>query len=110
MTFEYARRCNTSCGDGVRWGQEECDDGNTHSGDGCSEDCTTEEDFNCSQIVLLDFAVSVTAQHDTAEAPAECVRDVCSLRNPVMSELTRGAEYRSCRVSLMIRYSGPDTV
>lgn len=30
------------CGDGVVGGNEECDDGNTASGDGCSSTCTTE--------------------------------------------------------------------
>ena len=34
---------NARCGDEVVWeGQEECDDGNTESGDGCSEACTSE--------------------------------------------------------------------
>jgi cysteine-rich repeat protein len=32
------------CGDGVRTGSEQCDDGNTTSGDGCDGDCT----FTCS--------------------------------------------------------------
>jgi cysteine-rich repeat protein len=30
------------CGDGITEGPEECDDGNTASGDGCSETCTIE--------------------------------------------------------------------
>jgi 3-phytase len=31
-----------NCGNGVTEGSEECDDGNTDSGDGCSSDCKTE--------------------------------------------------------------------
>jgi fibro-slime domain-containing protein len=31
--------------------QEECDDGNTRSGDGCSADCKLEENWNCTQVV-----------------------------------------------------------
>jgi cysteine-rich repeat protein len=31
------------CGDGVATGREECDDGNTTSGDGCSATCTLED-------------------------------------------------------------------
>ena len=34
---------DTSCGDGAREGAEECDDGNTISGDGCAEDCSEVE-------------------------------------------------------------------
>ncbi len=30
------------CGDGVKEGEEECDDGNTESGDGCSSECLLE--------------------------------------------------------------------
>ena len=31
--------CSTTCGDGVKAGTEECDDGNTVSGDLCSSTC-----------------------------------------------------------------------
>lgn len=34
------------CGDNVTEGDEQCDDGNTISGDGCSSTCTLEEDDN----------------------------------------------------------------
>ncbi len=35
------------CGDGVRDSREECDDGDTESGDGCSDLCTLEDDAVC---------------------------------------------------------------
>ena len=35
------------CGDGKNMRIEECDDGNTISGDGCSSDCLVEEHFMC---------------------------------------------------------------
>ncbi len=35
------------CGDGVIEGSEECDDGNTTSGDGCSAICTVEPWYTC---------------------------------------------------------------
>ena len=39
-------QCKSVCGDGyVR--DESCDDGNTESGDGCSQSCTVEEGFEC---------------------------------------------------------------
>jgi cysteine-rich repeat protein len=34
-----AAPCTTVCGDGVILGGEECDDGNTASGDGCDSTC-----------------------------------------------------------------------
>ena len=40
--------CSDSCGDGVVTGGEQCDDGNTHSGDGCSQDCTIEPGYACT--------------------------------------------------------------
>ena len=36
------------CGDGTRQGTEECDDGNTENGDGCSSECTVENGWDCS--------------------------------------------------------------
>jgi len=35
------------CGDGLIVRGETCDDGNTLSGDGCSSDCTVEDDYEC---------------------------------------------------------------
>ena len=35
------------CGDGLWAGVEECDDGNTESGDGCSSSCRLEAGFRC---------------------------------------------------------------
>ncbi len=35
------------CGDGVLFGNETCDDGNTISGDGCSSACVTEPGYLC---------------------------------------------------------------
>ncbi|CAI2380290.1 unnamed protein product [Moneuplotes crassus] len=39
--------CVTSCGDGLRAGNEKCDDGNTQNGDGCSSSCTIEHGYKC---------------------------------------------------------------
>ena len=35
------------CGDGLRLGVEECDDGNNASGDGCSSECKVEAGYRC---------------------------------------------------------------
>lgn len=36
------------CGDGVLAESEDCDDGNTISGDGCSDDCIQELGYDCA--------------------------------------------------------------
>lgn len=38
------------CGDGFRIKNEQCDDGNTADGDGCSSNCAVEEGFTCSAL------------------------------------------------------------
>jgi len=37
-----------TCGNGAREGTEQCDDGDTISGDGCSASCTIESGWNCN--------------------------------------------------------------
>jgi len=41
--------CKSVCGDGIliRGAAEQCDDGNTTDGDGCSKDCQTEAGYTC---------------------------------------------------------------
>jgi fibro-slime domain-containing protein len=39
--------CQSTCGDGQRFSDEACDDGNTFDGDGCSSTCQIETGFNC---------------------------------------------------------------
>jgi cysteine-rich repeat protein len=36
------------CGDAIRDGSEECDDGNIFSGDGCTPECTLEDGYSCT--------------------------------------------------------------
>lgn len=45
------------CGDGVRQGKEQCDDGATSSGDGCSSDCRVEPGHVCAS--STEFAPSI---------------------------------------------------
>lgn len=40
--------CLSICGDGKKNDQEQCDDNNTRSGDGCSSNCEIEEGFYCT--------------------------------------------------------------
>merc|ERR1712093_146611 len=39
--------CTPKCGDGKKLGNEECDDGNTTDGDGCSSSCEVEDGKAC---------------------------------------------------------------
>ncbi len=60
------------CGDGILEGSEECDDGNTTSGDGCSSTCKLETDWACptpgspcvSTVVCGDNRISGNEQCD----------------------------------------------
>ena len=57
--------CETTCGDGLRAGEEECDDGNDAAGDGCFR-CLVEPGWSCS---------------DSVCASSICTA-VCALGNP----------------------------
>jgi len=46
--------CTSVCGDGMRLGNEECDDGNLAKADGCSETCTIEAGQSCTPVVQDD--------------------------------------------------------
>lgn len=74
--------CNSTCGDGSRAGREECDDGNTESGDGCSSNCVFED--------VVRYSVPANATWECAMIPANttssgnqlrgavtCYRDLC---------------------------------
>ena len=41
--------CAAACGDGVAVNDEACDDGNTSSGDGCSNRCEVELGYTCDE-------------------------------------------------------------
>lgn len=42
--------CSVLCGDGVTLAPEQCDDGNTVAGDGCSPTCRAETNYTCQVI------------------------------------------------------------
>jgi cysteine-rich repeat protein len=52
--------CNPICGDRITIGVEQCDDGNTAGGDGCSVNCQIEPGFECTRSI-----------------PSVCTRLVC---------------------------------
>ena len=50
--YEYGLPSLLTCGDGIKDQLEECDDGNTVEGDGCSPDCKIEVGFTCDAVDL----------------------------------------------------------
>jgi fibro-slime domain-containing protein len=46
--------CAAVCGNGNVETGEQCDDGNTRAGDGCSPTCQTESGFSCSTVAVTD--------------------------------------------------------
>lgn len=48
MIMGSSGECNEICGDGLNFGLNQCDDGNTLSGDGCSSTCQLEANWDCS--------------------------------------------------------------
>ena len=59
------------CGDGSRHGTENCDDGNTVSGDGCAGSCSVENGYACSSAVGGDIC-SNGCRNGTKEAGEVC--------------------------------------
>ncbi|APR77958.1 Multiple EGF-like-domain protein 3 precursor [Minicystis rosea] len=57
----------TVCGDGNIVGAEECDDGNTTNGDGCSSDCLVEWPLICAGLPTL--STSAPNMGDTTSSP-----------------------------------------
>jgi cysteine-rich repeat protein len=51
------------CGDGLNFGFNQCDDGNTANGDGCSSTCIVETGYNCfwGSNTTKDTCVSITS-------------------------------------------------
>ena len=45
--MDNADTCTAVCGDKALGGEEECDDGNTENGDGCSSSCMIEAGYSC---------------------------------------------------------------
>ena len=48
MYLGTSGECVEKCGDGFNYGLNECDDGNTLNGDGCSSTCAVESDYVCT--------------------------------------------------------------
>lgn len=47
MTTTYLGECRDKCGDGMKYFNSLCDDGNTLNNDGCTSNCLIEKDHFC---------------------------------------------------------------
>ena len=66
-------QCTTNaCGDAVLADAEECDDGNTTPGDGCSATCTTEPGFDCNTDRLTSTCGTVVCSDGVVSGAEEC--------------------------------------
>lgn len=73
-----AELSEVTCGDGVRAASEECDDGNTLDGDGCSSACAIEACLSDAETIALGEEPVLIAG-DTSAAGASPVLASCSL-------------------------------
>jgi cysteine-rich repeat protein len=62
-----AQFCEVICGDGYRNVGEDCDDGNTDDGDGCSALCREEEGWTCSGGTSIQKSTCVEGEPQKAE-------------------------------------------
>jgi fibro-slime domain-containing protein len=69
--------CTSSCGDGIVFGNEECDDGNLRDGDGCSSSCKVEEGYVCNNDAPCTTKMGV----DPATGD---MKDICTLTIPAV--------------------------
>ncbi len=73
-----AAQCLTNaCGDAVRRGGEECDDGNTAAGDGCSPSCAIEAKATCTGDIKSVCAVAGCATGADCDDGNDCTVDAC---------------------------------
>jgi cysteine-rich repeat protein len=59
------------CGDGLKSGPEQCDDGNTLQGDGCSAVCSTESGYTCTGSPSVCTANSICG-NGLVSGPEQC--------------------------------------
>ena len=74
------------CGDGLPSGTETCDDGNMASFDGCSSECTIEDNWICKGDLAVDIAIEIdenTQQTVNVRGGPMFCKQMCTTDNPV---------------------------
>lgn len=73
--------CSTVCGDGIKiFPYEECDDGNSVSGDGCSSSCGIEDYSSCSGSPSVCYFTSAITATLVSSAVSEETCNLLTLR------------------------------
>ena len=73
--------CRTLCGDGYKiFPYEECDDGNSEDGDGCSSSCTIEDYSSCSGSPSVCYFNSAIIATLVSSAVSELTCNLLTLR------------------------------
>jgi cysteine-rich repeat protein len=104
--------CTPICGDGLRYGSEACDDGNTAKSDGCSSSCAVEANFVCvngstTSRDLCSCAPNYYTRSPAAKCAVFCSADVTCIGNGVCHpqlaycQCKRGFLGLDCRTALV---------
>ena len=75
------------CGDSLPSGTETCDDGNMESGDGCSSECTIEENWLCKGDLAVDIVIEIdenTQQTVNVRGGPMFCKQMCTTDDPVI--------------------------
>lgn len=64
------------CGNGAVEGTEQCDDGNTLSGDGCSATCTVEQVTGCGSVKLTPTNATASSSESADYPPSDAINGI----------------------------------
>jgi cysteine-rich repeat protein len=96
LTGATVNACGTSsgpvCGNGIKEASEECDDGNTVNGDGCSAQCTLEEASACSEFPCGNKGDMVEVCHIPPGNPQNA-HTICISPNAVDTHIQQHGDY-----------------
>ncbi len=91
--------CNAQCGNGAPNGPEQCDDGNTDNGDGCSAVCQVEAGFECTAALpggaenaVMDGSFELGGVNSGSANPFWIETDTLGFL-PICSEATCGLDF-----------------
>ncbi len=111
-------RCSpVECGDGLPEGIEECDDGNTDAGDGCSPTCSVELGFVCGAGTTgggIDVCLPTTCGDGVVEGNEPCddgnveIGDGCTPFCELEPDCTGGSCTPTCGDGNVYIVGGPD--
>lgn len=90
------------CGDGKRSSLEECDDGNTLPGDGCSEECKIEPFSECSELLYNSTSVCHPVEQVSSSIPTIVPTITTSTQTPSHTTTSVATETTTTRPVIVI--------